>query len=76
MALAGCTTEHVASPAAAMAGPCRVMALERMSDAKAMGYDAAMLSSVLSWTYNDCVVARQKHGPLDAGVGQASEVGQ
>jgi hypothetical protein len=75
-ALSGCTTENDALSAAPMAGPCRTMALERTSDAKAAGYDAATLSFVLSWTYNDCVVAREKYGPFDKDDGRASKAGQ
>ena len=68
--LAGCGdsdttwTEQEANASAAqlagMWGPCRSVALERVSDARAAGLDAETLDASLSRTYEDCVAADKK----------------
>ena len=67
-ALGGCGdtdttwTEQEASlsAAAAMWGPCRAVALDRVSDERAAGLDAGTLDASLSRTYEDCVAADKK----------------
>ncbi len=38
-----------------MSGPCREVALRRMSDVEDGGFDIATQRAALSWTYNECV---------------------
>ena len=53
--LAGCSGTDAGWAMPLMSGPCREVALQRMSDVKDGGFDIATQRAALSWTYKDCV---------------------